>query len=162
MMSPQRQTIFTSYYIIFPVNVMNYLEVKGHREFLCNISYDSDLLLSLKELAKKLQIKTGILTFIGALKTASLLYYVQNEKKFEKNVFDGPFEIVSGIGNIVTFEGDIVVHAHLVIADRKGNCYGGHLTEGSKVFACEVYLRELSPTVIRKYDSLTGLNLLVL
>jgi len=159
---PQRQTIFTSSHIIFPVSIMNWLEVKGQREFLCNIPYDSDLLLSLKELANVLKIKSGIFTFIGALKTACLFYYVQNEKKFEKNVFDGPVEIVSGMGNIATFEGDIVVHAHLVIADRKGNCYGGHLTEGSKVFACEVYLRELSPAVSRKYDSLTGLNLLVL
>ncbi|MEM3364899.1 MAG: DNA-binding protein [Candidatus Methanomethyliaceae archaeon] len=141
---------------------MNYLEVKGQREFLCNIPYDSDLLLSLKELAKTLKIETGIFTFIGALKTACLFYYAQNEKKFEKNVFEGPFEIVSGMGNIATLEGDIVVHAHLVIADRKGNCHGGHLTEGSKVFACEVYLRELSPPIIRKYDPLTGLNLLVL
>lgn len=141
---------------------MSYLEVKGQREFLCNIPYDSDLLLSLKELAKTLDIKSGIFTFIGALKTACLFYYIQDEKKFEKNVFEGPFEIVSGIGNIATLKDDLVIHAHLVIADRKGNCYGGHLTEGSKVFACEVYLRELSPSISRNYDHITGLNLLVL
>lgn len=141
---------------------MSYLEINGQREFLCNIPYNSDLLLSIKELAKKLQIKSAVFSLIGALKTASLYYYVQNEKKFEKNVFDAPFEIVSGMGNIAIKDEDIVVHAHLVIADRKGNCYGGHLTEGSKVFACEVYIRELSPTVSRKYDPITGLNLMVL
>lgn len=141
---------------------LSYLEVKGQREFLYNVPYDADLLLSIKELAKKLKVKTGIFTFIGALKSARLFYYVQKEKKFKENIFEGPFEIVSGMGNVATLEDDIVVHAHLVIADRDGNCYGGHLTEGSRVFACEVHLRELFPTVVRKYDSLTGLNLLVL
>ncbi len=141
---------------------MGYLESKGQREFLCNIPYNSDLLLSIKELAKKLQIKSAVFSLIGALKTATLYFYVQNENKFEKNIFESQFEIVSGIGNIAIMDEDVVVHAHLVIADRKGNCYGGHLTEGSKVFACEVYIRELSPTVSRKYDPITGLNLMVL
>lgn len=139
---------------------MSYLEVKKQREFLCNIPYGSDLLLSLKELANKLKIKSGVFNFIGALKSACLLYYVQDEKKFEKNLFEGPLEIVSGMGNIATMNEDIIVHAHLVIADRKGNCYGGHLTEGSKVFACEVHIRELFPSVTRKYDPITGLNLM--
>ncbi|MCC6012889.1 MAG: DUF296 domain-containing protein [Candidatus Verstraetearchaeota archaeon] len=138
---------------------MSYKEVKGLREFICKLPYDADLLLSLKELAKKLNINTGVFTLLGALKKASLLYYIQSEKRYVNITFDFPVEIVSGIGNIAMLNNDVIVHAHLVISDREGKCYAGHLTEGSKIFACEVYLRELSPTLNRKYDPITGLNL---
>ncbi|MBS7605706.1 MAG: DNA-binding protein [Candidatus Bathyarchaeia archaeon] len=138
---------------------MSYLEMKGQREFLCKLPYDSDLLLALKDLARKLGVKTGIFMLLGALKNATLLYYIQSEKKYVKLTFDFPLEIVSGVGNIAVMNDDLIIHAHIVLADKEGKCYGGHLTEGSRVFSCEVYLRELSPTIQRKYDATTGLNL---
>lgn len=133
--------------------------MKGQREFLCKLPYDSDLLLALKDLARRLGVKTGIFMLLGALKSATLLYYIQSEKKYIKLTFDFPLEIVSGIGNIAVMNDDLIIHAHIVLADKEGRCYGGHLTEGSRVFSCEVYLRELSPTIQRKYDATTGLNL---
>ncbi|MEM1550836.1 MAG: DUF296 domain-containing protein [Candidatus Bathyarchaeia archaeon] len=147
-------------FLIFCSGSISYLEVKRQREFLYKIPYDSDLLLALKGLAKRLGIKTGIFMLLGALRTATLLYYVQNERKSIKLTFDSPLEIVSGIGNISVMEDNIILHAHLMLADKDGRCYSGHLTEGSKVFSCEVYLRELLPSIYRKYDDLTGLNLL--
>lgn len=138
---------------------MSYLEVKGQREFLCRLPYDSDLLPALKDLAKKIGVKTGVFVLLGALKNATLLYYIQNEKKYIKLTFNSPLEIVSGIGNISIMNDDLIIHAHVVLADKEGRCYGGHLTEGSKIFSCEVYLKELSPTIQRKYDGITGLNL---
>lgn len=141
------------------VNPMSYLDVKGQREFLCRLPYDSDLLLALEDLAKKLGVKTGVFTLLGALKTATLLYYMQSEKKYIKLTFDFPLEIVSGVGNIAMMNGDLIIHAHLVLADKEGRCYGGHLTKGSKVFSCEVHLKELTPTMQRSYDNITGLNL---
>lgn len=138
---------------------MSYLEVKGRREFLCRLPYDSDLLTALKDLAKKLGVETGIFTLLGSLRTATLLYYIQSEKKYIKLAFDFPLEIVSGIGNIAMMNGDLIIHAHVVLADKEGRCYGGHLTEGSRVFSCEVYLKELTPTIQRRYDNVTGLNL---
>lgn len=138
---------------------MGYLEIKGQREFLYKLPYDSDLLLALKDVAKKLGIKTGVFTMLGALKSATLMYYLQSEKKYVKISLDSPLEIASGVGNIAVMGDDIVVHAHVVLSDREGRCYGGHLAEGSRVFSCEVYLKELSPIVHRKYDEVTGLNL---
>ncbi|MEM2320443.1 MAG: DUF296 domain-containing protein [Candidatus Bathyarchaeia archaeon] len=139
---------------------MGHLEVRGRREFLFRLPYDSDLLLALKDLAKKLDVKTGVFVLLGALKSATILYYMQEEKKYAKISLDFPLEIASGVGNIAMMGDDVLIHTHVVLSDRDGRCYGGHLSEGSRVFSCEVYLRELSPTVHRKYDELTGLNLL--
>ena len=141
-------------------SLMSAIETSPKREFLCLIPYDADLLPSLKDLVKKLGVNTGVINFIGALRGATLLYYIQDEKRFHKTTLEGPLEIASGMGNIATLEGDHVVHCHVVLADKDGSCYGGHLAEGSRVFAAEVHIRELSPRLQRKYDDLTGLNLL--
>jgi hypothetical protein len=133
---------------------------KQLKEYICSVPYDSDLLTSLKDLVKKLGIKTGTINFIGALRGATLLYYIQDEKRFHKNVLEGPLEIVSGIGNIATLNEELVIHCHVVLANKDGSCFGGHLAEGSRVFAAEVHIREFSPPVKRGFDKVTGLNLL--
>ncbi|MBM5804758.1 MAG: DNA-binding protein [Candidatus Verstraetearchaeota archaeon] len=138
---------------------LSVLESKGLREYLCNIPYDADLLVSLKDVVKKLQIRSGIMMVIGALRNATLYYYLQDKKHFHKNMFEGPLEIASGTGNIAILDDEIIVHCHLVLADRDGRCFGGHLAEGSRVFAGEVYIRELSPPMKRRFDAKTGLNL---
>jgi predicted DNA-binding protein with PD1-like motif len=139
--------------------ILSALESKCLREYVCAIPCDSDLLLALKDMIKKLQIRTGMFAIIGALRNATLYYYLQSEKQFYKNVFNSPMEIASGIGNIATMNDELIVHCHLVLADKNGACYGGHLAEGSKVFAAEVHIRELSPSIKRKFDQTTGLNL---
>lgn len=139
---------------------MSAIETTPLREFFCSVPYDADLLLYLKDLIKKLGINTGVINFIGALRSAALHYYIQDEKRFHKNTFEGPMEIVSGIGNIATLNDELVIHCHVVLADKNGTCYGGHLAEGSKVFAAEIHIRELSPQVKRSFDPVTGLNLL--
>jgi hypothetical protein len=139
---------------------MSAVETKPLREFFCSVPYDADLLLCLKDLVKKLGINTGVINFIGALRGATLYYYIQDEKRFHKNTFEDPMEIVSGIGNIATLNDEHVIHCHVVLADKNGTCYGGHLAEGSKVFAAEVHIRELSPQTKRSFDPVTGLNLL--
>ncbi len=140
--------------------LMSTTEVKPLRESIGSVPYGADLLTSLREIILRAGVRTGTISFIGALQNATLLYYLQKEKRFHKNVFEGPLEIISGMGNIATLGDELVVHCHVVLADKEGSCYGGHLAEGSKVFAAEVHLRELSPQIQRKFDEVTGLNLL--
>lgn len=129
-------------------------------EYIVKIPHGSDLLLSLKDIANRLRVESGVFTVIGALKRAALYYYLQEEKRYHRIEFDAPLEIASGMGNIATKEGETVVHCHVVLADKDGKCYGGHLAEGSIVFAGELYLRAFSQKLERKYDNTTGLNLL--
>lgn len=134
------------------------LEAKPLREFVFTVPLDADLLPAIVDLISRLRVNAGTVSFIGALRSATLLYYVQDEKRFHKNFFEGPLEIVSGSGNIATLDGKPMVHCHVVLADRNGLCIGGHLAEGSRVFAAEVHIRELSPALKRSYDEATGLN----
>jgi len=135
------------------------IESRPVREFTCSVPFGADLLVSLKGLVKTLGVNTGTINLIGALRSATLQYYMQDDKRFHTNVFEEPLEIASGIGNIATLKGELVVHCHVVLARKDGSCLGGHLAEGSRVFAAEVHIRELCPPVERSFDPLTGLNL---
>lgn len=137
------------------------VEVKGGREFIERIEYGSDLLTSLENLAKERGVGAGILMAIGAVQRARFRYYDQKEKKYVTIQVDEPMEILSCIGNISTFKENVVIHCHIVLANRDGKVVGGHLDYGTVVFSCEVYLREFKDVELkRKYDQVTGLNLL--
>lgn len=131
-------------------------------EYMFSIPHNSDLLSSLKGAAERLRIGAGVFTVIGALKKAVIHYYLQEKKEYHKIVLENPFEIASGIGNIAVKDGETIIHCHVVLADKDGRCFGGHLGEGSIVFAGEAHIRALNPKIIRKYDETTGLNLLVI
>ena len=80
---------------------------------------------SVKGLCEKENFSSGRVTAIGAVKKAVLGYFDTKEKKYIN--FECKGEVVSCMGNIAKKEDDIVVHAHAVIADRKGTCTGGHV-----------------------------------
>lgn len=68
--------------------------------------------------------------------------------------------IVSCQGNVSLMDDEIVIHAHIMLADHQGNTYGGHLMPGAMIFAAEYYVSELVDGVLtRKHDPLTGLKL---
>lgn len=131
-------------------------------EYMFSIPHNSDLLSSLKGAAERLGIEAGVFTVIGALKKAVIHYYLQEKKEYHKILLEAPLEIASGIGNIAVKDGMTIVHCHVVLADKDGRCFGGHLGEGSTVFAGEAYIRALDPKIMRKYDDTTGLNLLAI
>lgn len=137
------------------------VEVKEGRNFIGKVGYGKDLLRSLEDLAREEGVKAGVLTAIGALQRVRLKYYDQEEKKYMAIEIDEPLELLSCVGNVSTFKGDVMVHCHVVLADRDGRAYGGHLDYGTVVFSCEVYLTEFKGVELeRKYDRITGLNLL--
>lgn len=129
--------------------------------YLVKLPYGGDLLVSIKKVVKKMNIYVASFIAIGAVKKAKVSYYDQTAKKYNELIFDEPMEIVSCIGNITEMKGDTIVHAHLILSDEKGRAFGGHLLEGTELFACELMLNEYrSLRITRKYDERTGLNLM--
>ncbi|MDY6930392.1 MAG: PPC domain-containing DNA-binding protein [Halobacteriota archaeon] len=138
---------------------MKVVEVKVGREFLVRMDHNADLLGSIIDLANSNEITLGIFTGIGALKEAEISYYDQARKEYIKNKLDGPLEIANLVGNISIKEAEIFAHAHATLSERSGKTYSGHFEKG-KIFACELYLRELEgPRLVRSYDDITGLSL---
>jgi predicted DNA-binding protein with PD1-like motif len=129
------------------------------RDFMVRVKHNSNFIQFITDLAVEKKIKVATFTAVGALKWAKLGFYDQLKHEYQEIKLDSPFEIACCLGNISIKDGKTFVHAHAVLADKKGDTKAGHLLEG-KVFAAEVHLRELKGVKLeRKYDVITGLSL---
>lgn len=138
-----------------------HIKSKLGRTFIGRFEYGDDLLESLNEFCRKQKIKSGFFNLIGAVQNAKMGYYSQQEKKYTGCVeLNKKLEIASCMGNISIKEGEIFVHAHIVLADYKGRAFGGHVMPGTKVFAAEFVVNEIkSGKLVRVKDPVTGLPL---
>ncbi|MGD9395195.1 MAG: DNA-binding protein [Candidatus Thorarchaeota archaeon] len=120
-----------------------------------------DVLESIETVAKKQGVRSGQLSLIGAVSKAKLGYFHREAVEYREFTVDEDVEVVSCMGNIATHEGKLVVHAHMIVADEAGKCWGGHLLPGCEVsVTIELVIIETELELIRKRDDKTGLNLL--
>jgi hypothetical protein len=129
------------------------------RSFLVRLRYNAEIPKAITDFARDKKIDTATFTLVGALKRAKIAYYDQMKKEYRVIEFQGPQEIASCSGNLSYHDGKPFVHAHVVLADERGDARAGHLLEGV-VFAVELHLQELrGPKLQRVRDETTGLAL---
>ncbi|MEM3608763.1 MAG: DNA-binding protein [Candidatus Bathyarchaeia archaeon] len=124
---------------------------------------DEDLVEAIRERAEKNRVNAGILFVIGTLKNAVLGYYLNGEYEYVR--LDEPLEIASCMGNIALDEdGKVIVHAHIVVSNERGEAFGGHLMQNSHVAAtAELVIMEAEGVKLqRAFDAKTKLKLLQL
>jgi len=130
------------------------------RTYIGRLPYGADLLEGITKICKEEGIKLGKITAIGAVRKATIAFYDQVEKKYNKIEFDHEMEIVNCTGNVSLLNGQPFVHCHIVLSDNQGRCFGGHLMIGTEIFACELIIEEYEGELIeRVYDEQSGLNL---
>jgi len=124
------------------------------------IRHDADLLVELESLCVREMISLGRVEAIGAVQRACVAYYDQAVREYRQITLQRHMEIASLIGNVSLKDGQPFVHAHAVFTDEEGRAVGGHLCQGTVVFACEFLLTVLDgPEFTREYDAQTGLRL---
>jgi len=136
--------------------------LKGQVGRMCfsRILEGEDLAESVKERVEDSGIKAGIFMLIGSLKKAIIGYY--KEGQYMSMELDGPLEIASCTGNIAVDEkGEIIIHPHIVVANEKGEAFGGHLMKGSVVGATAelVMIEGTGVNLLRALDDKTNLSL---
>ncbi|MFH1620264.1 MAG: PPC domain-containing DNA-binding protein [bacterium] len=130
------------------------------RAYLFNVRKGDDLLGAIQDFCHNNQIRCGVIHAIGSVESATVGFYDQKKKKYSKVLFDREMEIVSLTGNSSLLDDKPMVHAHILLSDSDGRAYGGHLMAGARVFACEVFIQEITGTPkIRKTDKATMLPL---
>ncbi len=135
-------------------------EYTRKRTFVGRIPHGSDLLNSLTDFVKEKGIKLGRLQMIGAVQRAVAGFYDSEAEKYENFVFEKPMEVLSLVGNVSLKDGQPFIHAHITLSDEKGQSFGGHLMEGTIVFAAEFIIEELEgENLEREFDKTTGLAL---
>lgn len=130
------------------------------RTYLFRLPKGKDLMEELCDFCHDNQVKCGIVHVVGCVSNATIGYYDQSKKKYEKNLFDEELELVSCSGNISIQDNRPMVHAHVVLADKEGATVGGHLMLGTKIHVCEAYIQELvGEPKVRRMDKVTKLAL---
>jgi len=124
------------------------------------LGFGCDLLEGLTKVCTEQNIILGRVEAIGAVKSARIGFYNQQSRAYEHLSLDCPLEITKLTGNVSLKEGAPFVHAHVTLANNKGECFGGHLVPGTTVFACEFILEVYDGANLeRKFDNETGLFL---
>ncbi|MGQ9823863.1 MAG: PPC domain-containing DNA-binding protein [Desulfotomaculales bacterium] len=136
-------------------------EAKAARVIVGRLKKGDDLLEALTKECAASRIVLGEVRAIGAVSRARVGYYDQKSRLYRYLEFGEPMEILSLAGNISLKEGRPFVHAHVTLADGEGRACGGHLAEGTEVFACEFVIREYlsGEPFERAFDPETGLFL---
>jgi len=138
---------------------MNSVEAKTGRIVFARFTEDEDLLEAITKTARGNRISVGFLILIGSLKKAKVGFYHQG--KYEAIEINEPLEIVSCMGNVSIKEGEPFVHAHIVVSNRNGEAFGGHVMPGCTVAATAelVLIEALDMKLERKRDEKTRLHL---
>ncbi|MBN1850208.1 MAG: DNA-binding protein [Deltaproteobacteria bacterium] len=134
--------------------------VESKALFMGRLAHGSDLLEAISEFCLQNRIRLGRIKAIGAVQKARVGFYNQKTREYQYNDIDRPLEITNLAGNVSIKDGRPMVHAHITLADEKGNCFGGHLASGTIIFACELILDVFDgPAFERGFDEATGLTL---
>ncbi len=139
------------------------LKGKIGKIFFFRILEGEDLAEAIRKRADESRIKAGIFISIGTLKEATLGYYQEEEYKYIH--LAGPLEIASCMGNIAVDEkGEVIIHAHVVVSNEKGEAFGGHLMKDSHVGATAelTIIEAVDVNLQRAFDEKTKLKLLKL
>ena len=137
------------------------IAVNPGRRIIGRLAKGEDLLAALSSLTQKHGITLGEVSAIGAVSQARVGYYNQAERKYYYLDLARPLEILGLIGNVSLKDDKPMVHAHVTRGDQDGQAFGGHLAEGTLVFACEFTIQEYQSTtaLVRQMDDPTGLFL---
>jgi len=135
-------------------------EYKLKRTIIGQLPHGADLLEGLTQFVQKENIRCGRIHALGATTHATIAYYDQAKKKYNSMEFTGGMEILNLHGNVSIRDGKPFVHAHILLGDREGKVFGGHLMPGTKLWACELFIDEFEgEELVRAEDRNTGLYL---
>jgi predicted DNA-binding protein with PD1-like motif len=139
---------------------MRMFEYHSQRFFLGRLERGDDVLPGLTEFCIQHGVKAGFVKALGAVERGGISYYDHEAREYQERRFDEGMEIASLVGNISQKDGETFLHCHVVLADRDGHCFGGHLLEETVAFACEFLVTALDgPVPERTFDEATGLAL---
>ena len=139
---------------------MKSFELECKRVLMGRLEKGDDVLEGLTEFCVQHGVAAGSIQALGLLERGRLRFYDQATAAHHETAFEEGMEIASLVGNISSKDGGVFLHCHVVLADRQGRCFGGHLITGNTAFVCEFTIMALEGTVPeRTHDEATGLIL---
>jgi len=126
------------------------------------IDRGEEIVGTLKQICKDLDIKLGTITGIGAVNKATIGLYDVETKKYHSTELTGDHEIVPLFGNISTMNGKFYLHIHANLANAEHKSFGGHLNSAIVSATFEGVIDIIDGEINREIDNSVGLNLIKL
>ncbi|MFP4687825.1 MAG: PPC domain-containing DNA-binding protein [bacterium] len=127
---------------------------------LLKLEQNSDLLESVENYCRENKIEAALVNALGTVQEANLGFYDQQAQKYVSHYLEEPLEMILATGNVSLKDGKPFIHLHGFFSSDDLNVIGGHVFEGTIVYAVEVNIQELAGEAPeRKPDKNTGLNL---
>ena len=119
-----------------------------------------EVLSGLTDFAIQNHVGDAHLTAIGAVSSATVGWLDLSKKLYRGIPVREQVEVLSMVGDIATFNGKPVVHAHLVLGRSDGSTVGGHLWEAYVNPTLEVFIT-VNPAPLQKtQDDASGMKLI--
>ena len=132
----------------------------SERSFAVVLDSGDEVVESLLAFARDHDFTAGRLTGLGALSGVVLGFFDLERKTYDRIEINEQVELVALIGGFATFQGEVQLHAHVVVAKRDGTAHGGHLLEAIVRPTLEVVVVDSPAHLRREVDPATNLPLI--
>src|SRR6201989_1299824 len=97
------------------------------KEYAVIFSKGDEAFSGLLEFAQKYHVTSAHFTAIGALNAATLGWFDPQRKMYKKIPIQGQHEVIGMSGDIALYQGNPVVHTHMLVGNSDGTTQGGHV-----------------------------------
>ena len=133
----------------------------GEKVFV-RIDSGEEIVETLTQVCKKLDIAAGTITGIGATDKAIIGLFDMKTKKYHSKELVGDHEIAPVYGNISTMNGEVYLHLHVTLGNSEHMSFAGHLTSAVVSATFEGVIDIIDGEINRTLDTNTDLNILKL
>src|SRR5271155_2684931 len=125
------------------------------------IFYQEDEAFSgLLEFAEQYHVTSAHFTAIGALDEAVLGWFDPQRKMYKKIPISGQHEVIAMSGDIALYQGNPVVHTHMVVGGPDGTTRAGHVLDAYVSPTLEVMVTVEPVAMQKRFDPETDLTLI--
>ncbi len=135
-------------------------EKAGEKVYAVIFQRGDEILSGLTDFAIQNKITSAHFTGIGAISSATVGWLYLPKTMYNAIHFNEQVEVLSMIGDVATFNGKPVVHAHMVLGKRDGSTVGGHLWEAHVNPTLEVFVSVDSEPLKKKLDEESGMKVI--
>ncbi len=142
--------------------VMKTLELEYKKigtKYIIKINDGQPLIKSLKDFCRQKNINFALVSGIGALRKATLGFYMPDKKEFRLKNFSEQLSLSGLSGNISSSGEKTEIHLHAVIADDDFKANAGHLQEAEVSQSVELILETSGEKIQKNFNPETGLIL---
>lgn len=131
----------------------------GSKDYALILGNGDDAVSALTDFARRERVVAARFSGLGALREARFGWFDLKARAYRATSVAAQVEVLSMVGDIgVDPAGNPVVHGHLVMGDKEGRAFGGHLLAAVSSPTLELFLTTYPTPLTKRRDADTDLQ----